>query len=319
MTLLNQTSDGLLPAMVALRRALLTFGPMPREALEKLCAPSSLGEHIDKRGLAHITLSTWSGLGMFSRPDDKDGKIVVCEPFHGIAPDDIDGLRTAVLDLLMRPDNVPSLEDGEAKASLASDFARCAAWLLGQDPYSLADANDGSLRKLSDEQETSPQVFPGTGRWNGFQAWGYFVGLGIPTALGFVINPARAIRAILDDVIPGGAEMAALDFVRLLAQRIPVLDHGSYRQVVERQTAKPWRAFGPDELSPSLSLALAQLNHEVELVLDDRLGDVGGRLTLLGRAGRPWKWFTHVRRNAPMWPGLARRNPSDLVSALGGR
>jgi hypothetical protein len=308
MTLLNQTSDGLLPAMIALRRALIAFGAMPREDLERLCAPPSLGDQIAKRRLARSTLSTWIGLGMFSGSIEAEGKIEICEPFRSIHPDDIDSLRTAVLDLLMRPDNVPNLtEEGDPKNSRAIDFARCASWLLGQDPYRLASTNENTLRTMSEEQQTSPQLFPGTGRWLGFQAWGYFAGLGLPTELGFVMNPARAIRAVLNDVLPMGSELVAEDFVERLAQRIPVLDRGSYRYAVEQQTANPWKSLAGDELSPSLSLALVQLNHEVELVLEDRMGDVASRLTLLGRGGRPWRWFTHLRRGAPVWQG-ARHN-----------
>lgn len=318
--ILNQTNDGLLPVMLALRRALLAFGPMPRETLEKLCAPSSLGDHIDKRGLTHHTLSTWTSLGMFSRPNGTEPNIEVCEPFRSIDPEDVDGLRTAVLDLLMRPENVPSLtEEVDSKDSRASDFARCASWLLAQDPYALAASNESAIRTMSENQKTLPELFPGTGRWSGFQVWGYFVGLGMATALGFVMNPARAIRAVLDDVLPVGSEQLAGDFVRSLARRIPVLDCGTYRQVVERQTANPWRSFAPNELSPSLSLALAQLNHEVELVLEDRAGDVASRVTLLGRGGRPWRWFTHARRGVPVWPGTVRRNPATLSSTVGGK
>lgn len=314
MTLLNQTSDGLLPAMLALRRTLLAFGPMSREDLERLCAPRSLGDHIDKRRLTHFTLSTWTGLGMFSRPDDAEAKVEVCEPFRSIHIDDIDTLRTKVLDLLLRPDNVPTLtEEGDSKSSRASDFARCASWLLAQDVYRLSTTNEDALRTMSEEQLTSPQLFPGSGRWSGFQVWGYFAGLGMPSALGFVMNPARAIRAVLDEVLPDGPELLGEQLVQRLAQRIPVLDHGSYRQAVERQTMNPWRSFGRDELSPSLSLALAQLNHEVELVLEDRMGDVSSRITLLGRGGRPWRSFTHVRRGTPVWQGIASRNAADLA------
>lgn len=316
MTLLNQTSDGLLPAMLALRRTLLAFGPMQREDLESLCGPPSLG---GKRRLAHLTLSTWTSLGMFSRPTDPGTPVELCEPFRSIQPDDIDSLRTRVLDLLMRPDNVPTLaEEGDSKVQRASDFARCASWLLAQDVYRLTAVNEGELRTMSVDQQTSPDPFPGTGRWSGFQVWGYFTGFGSPTAMGFVMNPARAIRSVLDDVLPLGEELLGGHFIERLAQRIPVLDRGSYRQAVERQTANPWRTFRPEELSPSLSLALAQLHHEVELVLDDRMGDVASRLTLLGRGGHPWRSFTHVRRSTPVWRGAASRNTADLAPTAPG-
>jgi hypothetical protein len=313
MTLLNRASNGHVPSMVVLWRAARVMCPAPRAKLESMCRPRV---NTDQSKM-QATFATWRALGMF---DGGDELVQLGSPFDAIDPADIEALRTAVLELLLRPDNSPALLatdlSKETEASRASDFVRVASWALAQDPYRLASGNQE--RALDQASAQGLSLFMGDGRWASFQEWAYFVGLGVPTKYGFVVSPARAVREALSGerprvALPANKDVLLTTFLEDLARVIPVVDGGAYRVQIDDVLRAKGHGIGSHQVSPSLSGALMQLHHEGEIELTDRPGDVAVRLSLIGRAGRVVETASYIRR------GTARRERRLTALGNGGR
>ena len=303
MTLLNRASNGHVPSLVVLWRTARVFGPRSRAALEDLCQPRNKTEIIG------MTFATWKLLGMFV--EGSDDHVRLAPPFERIEQTDTEALRTAVLELLLRPENSPTLLAAdlskEKDESRASDFVRVASWALAQDPYRLSSLGIGAIE--SEAKAQGLELYHGTGRWNSFQEWAYFCGLAVTTDRGFVMCPARAVRAILSGAhprvtLPADRDIPLTAFLEDLARAVPVLDGGAHRDRIDELLRARGGGLAVHQISPCLALALLQLDHEEEVILSDRAGDVATRLSLLGRSGQVVKTASHIRR------GVVRRRPA---------
>lgn len=306
MTLLNRPSNGHVPSMVVLWRTARVLGPLPRAKLEAWCRPRADQE----QSRIPMTFATWRSLGMLEGDDEL---VRLASPFEAIGQTDIEALRTAVLDLLLRPDNTPVLFDNATtdENSRASDFVRVACWALAQDPYPLASWKEG--RALEEASKQGLELFKGAGRWPSFQEWAYFVGLGVETRHGLVMSPARAIREVLrtahwSNALPTTEDIALSSFIEDLAKALPVIDGGVYRAQIDNVLRANGHGTEVHQISSSLALALLQLDHEEEIVLTDRAADVATRLSLVGREGHIIRTASHIRRGVPrrMRGGAAR-------------
>jgi hypothetical protein len=288
MSILNRPSDGLLSVLLALRRALLAYGAQTENALLELVAPASV---IETPEMAKKTLTRWKQLGFFSEIDDK---ITLSDAIAPIALDDMDALRSAVLRLILVPENNAVLLSGsidDSEGSRAVDCTRTLAWSLVQDPYTFPNTyRSGEL--LQSTQGVQPAVFVNDVRWHGFVEWAVFLGTAWTTSRTLVPSPAFAIRSVLDNIFQGSAEISQGDFFRRLATLLPILDGGTYRTAVEAQIARPWRQSQANEISPSLSAALLTLEHEGTLRLEAR-SDAPMR-KLLGPGGSESHSVSHV-------------------------
>ncbi len=293
MSLLNRPSDGLLSVLLALRRAILAYGPQTEESLVALCVPASLD---GKPEMARKTLTRWKQLGFFQVSKDR---LVICPQIATIGPDDVDSLRALLLRLVLDPTNNPgligevgsSIEDNES--SLGSDFTRAACWALAQDPYRFT-ATWPAVESLQNEQAIAPRPFVNDTRWQGFAEWAAFSGLAwsavAPSRL--VLDPAFAIQNLLPDIFAGETYLDQSSFLTRLARHLPVIDGGRYRTIIENQIQKPWRSLRSNEISPSLSAALLHLEENGRLELQTR-ADAPQKL-LLGRDGRELRSISHL-------------------------
>jgi hypothetical protein len=300
--ILNRASDGLATVLVALCRALAAYGPQPEERLLALCAPKTVVG--DKQDMARKTLTRWTQLGLFS---DNAGLVSLEPTSAALSVEDLEGFRCAVLRLVLRKENNPALATGSVdgdevhQGALASDFTRAAAWLLAQDPYAFEpiweverDAERG-VSPLVSKQDVKPSPFTNNTRWDGFADWATFLGVARNAArVHFVINPASAIRGVLDEVFADSSELGEDTFLLRLAEALPVIDGGAYRTVVERTIGRPWRIVSKREVSPSLSAALLDLEAAGVVRMETR-SDAPQRM-LLGRGGRELRVFSHVMR-----------------------
>lgn len=289
MSILNRPSDGLLSVLLALRKALIAYGAQPYDDLVELVAPAS----VTTPEMAKHTLTRWTQLGFFS---ESDGKIRLSDALSPIPLEDLDGLRAAVLRLILLPDNNAELLSGEAEdseRSRAVDCTRALAWSLAQDPYTFPSSYDDG-EKLQNHQGVAPKLFVNSTRWNGFVEWAVFVGTAWRTSRTVVPSPTFALRSVLGEVFQGSAELSERDFFWRLATTLPVLDGGTYRTTVEGQIARPWRARLDHEVSPSLSAALLTLEHEGALRLEAR-SDAPAR-RLLGPGGVESRSVSHLVR-----------------------
>lgn len=289
MSILNRPSDGLLSVLLALRKALIAYGAQPYDDLVELVAPAS----VTTPEMAKHTLTRWTQLGFFS---ESDGKIRLSNAVSTLPLDDLDGLRAAVLRLILSPDNNAELLSGEAEdseRSRAVDCTRALAWSLAQDPYTFPSSYDDG-EKLQNHQGIAPKLFTNSTRWHGFVEWAVFVGAAWRTARTLVPCPAFALRSVLGEVFHASAELSEHDFFGRLATKLPVLDGGTYRTTVEGQIARPWKNPLEHEVSPSLSAALLTLEHEGALRLEARSDASARRLT--GPGGLESRPVSHVVR-----------------------
>src|SRR5688500_3721310 len=104
MTLLNRPSDGLLSVLIALRNALVAFGPQTETRLLGLAAPPTVVPD-GKPDMARKTLVRWIQLGFFVREGQR---ISLASEVHSVERDDIQQLRALVLRVLLRSHNNPA-------------------------------------------------------------------------------------------------------------------------------------------------------------------------------------------------------------------
>jgi hypothetical protein len=291
MSILNRPADGLLSVLLALRRALLAYGAQSESALLEIVAPSSVVSD-GKPDMAKKTLTRWKQLGFFN---EVEGAVSLGDSIGPIGPDDLDGLRAAILRLILLPENNSALltdggDDGEG--SKASDCTRALAWSLAQDPYTFPVSYKGGGESLQRDQGIQPIVFTNDTRWAGFTEWAVFVGTAWTASRSLIPTPAFAVGCVLSDVFQDRTELSHVDFFRRLATALPVVDGGDYRTAVEAQIARPWRKQLANEVSPSLSAALLTLEAEGRLRLEVR-SDAPTRM-LLGSGARESHPISHV-------------------------
>jgi hypothetical protein len=296
MSILNRPSDGLLSVLLALRRALIAYGPQSEDRLLALCTPGTVV--LDgKREMAKKTLTRWTQLGVFKHVD---GRVELHPDVASVGADNIDRLREVLLRCVLSTPNNPALagerRDGDGddhEGSLASDFTRAAAWALAQDPYAF-NASWRGVERLQAEQAAKPRLFANDTRWAGFVEWAVFLGLGWTAArVGLVLDPAFAVRSVLEEVFSGSLELNEQLFFTRLAETLPILDRGRYRLVTEVDVGRPWRSTGPNEVSPCLSAALLHLEASGHLRIETR-SDAPSQKVLVGRGGRELRAVSHL-------------------------
>ncbi len=293
MSILNRPSDGLLSVLLALRRALIAYGPQPEARLLELCAPRSVVPE-GKPDMARKTITRWKQLGFF---EEIDGQLRLRADIAAIGVDDLDRLRATVLRLLLAADNSPALTgDGgdDNDKSKASDYTYAAAWVLMQDPYSFPASYKGGVEALQASQDANPRPFANDTRWAGFAEWAVFLGIAWTARVGLVPDPAFAVRMVLPDIFTDASELSQESFLTRVAETLPVVDGGRYHVAVRSQLGRFWRAERNNHISPCLSAALLALEARGDLRLELR-SDAPQRI-LLGRSGREVRPISHVVR-----------------------
>ncbi|HBA4253383.1 TPA: ATP-dependent DNA helicase RecQ [Escherichia coli] len=128
----------------------------------------------------------------------------------------------------------------------------------------LKDSNNEGVRRqinLSNEATT-------------FLEFAFFLGFVEPFMDGYLVDPTRAIEGVLDRVLENHSNLPAIDFISRLAEVLPMIDGGSYRQQVEPMiTADNWTPKEPLHLSASLSQALVRLELALKIKFEIRADD----------------------------------------------
>lgn len=298
MSLLNQSSDGIPSVLVALVRGSLTLGAVPRKKLLDCVAPRSL---VDDQAMATKTLNRWEELGLFEERDDKtrlaDTYVDKLKPTQGAAT----AVAQITIEIILDERNNENFWESDKNRS--ADLVRATAWMLAQDVYDFQPRSHEEA--LTREQEQLPLefvIFQNNTRWTGYKAWSEFLGFGRSDLAGgrYHIDPTKALRGMILELIPPGEEIPISDFVERLAKRAPVIDGGVYRRQVEaRILPGKWSKPLDDALSSSLSRMLLRLR-EAHVIDLRRKSDFGKVIRLIGREGREIQSVTHVaRRNAP--------------------
>jgi hypothetical protein len=307
MTILNLTTDGLLPVFLSLHGALSAFERLTRDRLLEICAPTTVVP-AGKPTMTRKTLTRWTQLGAIV---ERDGHLHLADSFARVPPTDLDGLRREVLRTLMMPDNNPFLEkkdvlgsadeddklepeveaeeeSDETLKSGCSDFTRAVSWVMLQDPYTFDPAK---FVQTQNEQGLKPRAIRNDSRWTGFAMWSAFTGVTFLTPGRMVLNPAVALGLALEEVFSDGARLSLDVFVARAAERLPFLDGGRFQRATVEGAEVP--RPGVREISRCLSLALLHLQAEGSIKLFD-VSDADRRI-LLGR-GPQTSAYTHVER-----------------------
>lgn len=287
MSILNLTSDGLFNVLIALHRTVARDSPIELDRLLGLCmaAPDA-----DPKQLRQTRLR-WTQLGLFQ---EQDGTIALVSGYR-----DPERLAAGCRELVFREDNNENFWDSEG--TRAADFTRALAFVLAQDIYAADFENHAAIQVLEQRQipEVGRRVLQNNTRWNGLCYWGDYLGFFWEDHRRWP-DPSAAVREELPAVFGTAREFPAAEFLRRLAERLPVLDGGRYRIEIEKALdPAAWHRPSQDNLlSTSLSRTLWRLAQPGGSIrLESRADAIEGRI-LQGAGGRHWRTFTHVLRAA---------------------
>lgn len=204
-------------------------------------------------------------------------------------------LQSVIRDLILRDVLNHGLWDSTEGAR---DLTRALAWYLAQDPLKPpAPWNEPGGVDIAQERQLAAgeRIFSNDTRWGAFDRWATFLGFGrhLPRAGKTVLvpDPTEAIRHALPLVLTTERlDIAAA--IKKLAERIPVLDGGTYRRDIEARMSPGAFRSGDDLLSPSLAYALLRLRDERIIVLED-LPDLSLKMRLPQHFG-PERTITHA-------------------------
>lgn len=291
MSLLNLASDGL-PNILVTLAATVQRARRPLTRVELLARVAPEGVANEDGRMARQTLNRWLELGMFEETDESVRLVQSLESSINDEAALIVAVRRVARRCALSEVNNPDLwAHREAKAA---DLTRSLAWLLAQDVYRFSF---GDIEALEAAQiaDTDSRLMVNDTRQNGLKYWSHFLGF-VRQPGGGEIDPSCAIRESLESCIASGEGMPAADFVRNLANELPVLDGGRWRLAVEERLERhALSAQAEGQLSTALSRALIQFIMEKRLIFENR-ADVGRSIVLTGRDGlRPDYRFSWVR------------------------
>ena len=303
MSLLSRPSNGLLSVLVATFKLLLMRGKLPRQELLDLVAPPPLfADQADdkKQDMAKKTLNRWVQLGLFQKSTDDEISLVGDKK----SKPTIDLLPSLARSLVLKPENNPDFLDEEPQG--AGDFTRAIAWLLAQNAWKL-DSRSWEVIESRTKQQCPEglTILQNNTRWDGLKAWSCFLGFAwtakAPNGEMLVPDPTKAVRDTLPQIFGKSKELEARSMVDALAQAIPVLDGGTYRQKLEAELEKKqgpdaWRPPPNGQLSTSLSRALLRLQEE-KFLKGVKSADIDAqvRVFLSGRNNQIIAEYSHFR------------------------
>jgi hypothetical protein len=302
MSILNLQSDGLPSIVLALARIAAQEKTTSRDDLFGICVPQSRAINDTDKDLAaraRATLVRWTNLGLFA--EDGDQVRLFVGPARG---ESIDAFTARLPELcrefaLSRENGLPLwAADGsisEETTGRTADFCRGLAWCLAQDIYTLPSSHAEIESLATSQVQAGRFIFLNDTRWAGFRTWARFLGCATGDDSSFFCDATPAVRWAFSQIMRAEETLAASEVISRLAECLPVIDSGVYRQEVE-QALKPetWRRPAPGHLSTSLSFALQRLHKQKKIQLT-RMADANSQLTLVGQGGRTWESFTHVR------------------------
>lgn len=324
MTLINRANDGHFNILVVIYQNLLKKNPIKVSELIELCSPKTLVEiqkfeNKEKEKYQssfehlHNTLKTWTELGLIV---DKDGKL---PQIKGLKEE---FLRTSDIDLCLSEEdkldfkynnlsmilkNIPKIlnkviflpENNKnfwsSENNKSSDFTRALSWMLSQNIYEIKTTYK-DIKEMESYQITNIdyRLFQNDTRWAGFSDWALSLGWAWSSNRGLQLDPTEAIKLVLPEVFNNKKELSIDDFINILSDILPVIDHGKYRLEVEKVLNKQyWKEPNEKELSLSLSLALKNLELQ-NYISFSKKSDTSSAYSIMKNQDKVWEPITHI-------------------------
>ncbi|WP_447876069.1 protein DpdG [Serratia fonticola] len=294
MSIINNAHGGSQYAVLVAFYQVLKASPkntLPREKLMALCAPAALqtGDSENASGKAPKELSAWLDLGLLKEEPDSNKTEISLNASYFSTKDM--PLRQAARRCLQAVENNQDLNSRDERAV---DLTLLAALLLALDVYHNAEITKRNLEQLVNHllpdfrinSSNEAPVVPAYLCWLGF--------LQQITRESYAIDPTNAIREELPFLMQLGEQLSIAEVIQRLNQALPVLDGGSYRQLVEeRISRKGWQPLSADRLSTSLSRALLRLQLSGIINMDEK-ADSSGAMQLTGIKGSVLRTVTHL-------------------------
>lgn len=302
MSVLNRPSDGLFNVLIVLIRCLVSQGSLSRQKLLDLCIPKSLDP---KQDMATKTLNRWIELGVLTT--QADGTIAIADQFKKDLTKKKYSLQRLINSITQRVfDESNNKNFWYSEENKSADFCRAQAWALAQDVYIFPKSwkEVETLARLQGVEHASkanenctpekPILFGNSTRWNGLTSWSEFLGFGNSLFGSFSVDPTEAIRPYLNEIMPSKESLPIADFVDAISQRLPVLDGGVFRKLVEEKiSTSKWDSPKANELSTSLSRSLLRLSADNTIKLEKK-SDAKDQRILLGKGKAQLETVSHI-------------------------
>ena len=247
---------------VLIRRRKLA--PISRQELIETCRPENLPNYEDGKKRFEDNLNFWLEEGLWA---EHEGSIKV-KDLKATEQD----LPSRVLALCVKS----HAEKDILLGNRIEPFLCTITALLCHEQFSFQGQQGGTqlLHTSADTAESINNCLPSKLRINLNEAptikkWGVFLGFLEPFGRGVITDPTRAITPILPELFVKNDTLQVRDFITALAERLPMLDGGKYRRVIEPLLEeKGWQAPLENRVSTSLSHALLRFEAGFQLILD---------------------------------------------------
>jgi len=185
-------------------------------------------------------------------------------------------------------------ENLRLKGGRIEPFLRTITVLLSQDQLSFQGQQQGtySLVGSADTAQAINSLLPSnlaineSNEANTSKDWGIFLGLLEPFDRGVIADPTRAITPFISELFNNVESLPIRDFIAALAQRLPMLDGGRYRLVIDSlMEKKGWQRPSENRVSASLSHSIIRMEAGLLLTLE-RPSDDSRSMVLITPEGK---------------------------------
>lgn len=241
------------------------LSPIARQELLETCRPDNLPKTEGAKKRFEENLDFWLEEGLWNEGET------------GITVLDTEGsehnLPHRALSLFIKKHTHQDIRQGNR----IEPFLRTITTLLcldqlsfqGQQRNRLLLENPASIAETINNRLPSNFSINPSNEANTLKDWGVFLGFLEPFGGGAIIDPTRAITPFIPELFIDNDTLPIRDFITTLAVRLPMLDGGKFRQLIEPLLEeKGWQPPLEHRVSASLSHAILRLEVGHRLILD---------------------------------------------------
>lgn len=264
MSLINTANPGSQIELMAIVYRVLNraAAPIKEERLIELCRPETLPIRDDQRWRFPKELEFWSDPSHQLWIKDNADAYSLVHRFAGGDPTPLE-IATVVRSLLMETD-IPTVFDPRHDADGVAKLMTMLSCTLAVPDFDAVDGQEVNKVNLAALQR---KYLPAESHLNTSNelseaiAYGHFLGFLEPAEKGgHVVDPTEAVARVVRDEFEPGRDVEIRDCLAALAEKLPVLDGGQFRQEVEeKMEERGFRRPPKDRLSRAMSHALYRL------------------------------------------------------------